>query len=28
VIMLNHPGAENGPGEQVQAALIDWIFAR
>jgi D-alanyl-D-alanine carboxypeptidase/D-alanyl-D-alanine-endopeptidase (penicillin-binding protein 4) len=28
VIMLNHPGVESGPGEQVQAALIEWIFGR
>ena len=27
-IVLNHPGAESGPGEQVQAALIEWIFGR
>jgi D-alanyl-D-alanine carboxypeptidase/D-alanyl-D-alanine-endopeptidase (penicillin-binding protein 4) len=27
-IVLNHPGVENGPGEQVQAALIEWIFGR
>jgi D-alanyl-D-alanine carboxypeptidase/D-alanyl-D-alanine-endopeptidase (penicillin-binding protein 4) len=28
VIMLNHPGVESGPGEQVQAAMIEWIFGR
>jgi D-alanyl-D-alanine carboxypeptidase/D-alanyl-D-alanine-endopeptidase (penicillin-binding protein 4) len=28
VVILNHPGAEHGAGEQVQAALIDWIFGR
>ena len=27
-IVLNHPGVESGPGEQVQAALIEWIFGR
>jgi D-alanyl-D-alanine carboxypeptidase/D-alanyl-D-alanine-endopeptidase (penicillin-binding protein 4) len=26
VIMLNHPGVENGPGEAVQAALVEWLF--
>ena len=28
VIILNHPGAEIGAGEAVQAALVDWVFAR
>jgi len=28
VIILNHPGAEHGAGEQVQAALVDWVFAQ
>ena len=28
VIMLNHPGVESGAGEQVQAAMIEWIFGR
>jgi len=28
VVILNHPGAEHGAGEQVQAALVDWVFAR
>jgi D-alanyl-D-alanine carboxypeptidase/D-alanyl-D-alanine-endopeptidase (penicillin-binding protein 4) len=28
VIMLNHPGVEHGPGEAVQAALIEWLFAQ
>ena len=28
VIMLNHPGVERGPGEAVQAALIEWLFAQ
>jgi D-alanyl-D-alanine carboxypeptidase/D-alanyl-D-alanine-endopeptidase (penicillin-binding protein 4) len=28
VIILNHPGAERGAGEAVQAALVDWVFAR
>jgi len=28
VIILNHAGAERGPGEAVQAALVDWVFAR
>jgi D-alanyl-D-alanine carboxypeptidase/D-alanyl-D-alanine-endopeptidase (penicillin-binding protein 4) len=28
VIILNHPGADHGAGEQVQAALVDWVFAQ
>jgi D-alanyl-D-alanine carboxypeptidase/D-alanyl-D-alanine-endopeptidase (penicillin-binding protein 4) len=28
VIILNHPGAELGAGEAVQAALVNWVFAR
>ena len=28
VIILNHPGAELGAGESVQAALVDWVFGR
>ena len=28
VIMLNHPGVEHGPGEAVQAALVEWLFAQ
>ncbi len=28
VIMLNHPGADSGAGESVQAALVNWVFAR
>jgi len=28
VIMLNHQGVEHGPGEAVQAALIEWLFAQ
>jgi len=28
VIILNHPGAEHGAGEQAQAALVDWVFAQ
>ena len=28
VIILNHPGAELGAGEAVQAALVNWIFGR
>ena len=28
VIMLNHPGVDHGPGEAVQAALIEWLFAQ
>ena len=28
VILLNHPGVEYGPGEVVQAALIEWLFAQ
>jgi D-alanyl-D-alanine carboxypeptidase/D-alanyl-D-alanine-endopeptidase (penicillin-binding protein 4) len=28
VILLNHPGVEHGPGEAVQAALIEWLFAQ
>jgi D-alanyl-D-alanine carboxypeptidase/D-alanyl-D-alanine-endopeptidase (penicillin-binding protein 4) len=28
VIMLNHPGAEHGGGEAVQAALVNWLFRR
>jgi D-alanyl-D-alanine carboxypeptidase/D-alanyl-D-alanine-endopeptidase (penicillin-binding protein 4) len=28
VIILNHPGAESGAGEAVQAALVNWLFAR
>ena len=28
VIILNHANAELGAGEAVQAALVDWVFAR
>ena len=28
VIILNHPGADTGDGIAVQAALVDWLFAR
>jgi D-alanyl-D-alanine carboxypeptidase/D-alanyl-D-alanine-endopeptidase (penicillin-binding protein 4) len=28
VIMLNHPGADSGAGEAVQAALVNWVFGR
>jgi serine-type D-Ala-D-Ala carboxypeptidase/endopeptidase (penicillin-binding protein 4) len=28
VIILNHRGAELGAGEAVQAALVNWVFAR
>jgi len=28
VIILNHPNAELGAGEAVQAALVNWVFAR
>jgi hypothetical protein len=28
VIILNHPGAELGAGESVQAALVNWVFGR
>jgi D-alanyl-D-alanine carboxypeptidase/D-alanyl-D-alanine-endopeptidase (penicillin-binding protein 4) len=27
VIILNHPNAELGAGDAVQAALVDWVFA-
>jgi D-alanyl-D-alanine carboxypeptidase/D-alanyl-D-alanine-endopeptidase (penicillin-binding protein 4) len=28
VIILNHPGADTGAGEAVQAALVNWVFGR
>jgi D-alanyl-D-alanine carboxypeptidase/D-alanyl-D-alanine-endopeptidase (penicillin-binding protein 4) len=28
VILLNHPGVEHGPGEAIQAALVEWLFAQ
>jgi D-alanyl-D-alanine carboxypeptidase/D-alanyl-D-alanine-endopeptidase (penicillin-binding protein 4) len=28
VIILNHAGADDGPGEAVQVALVNWLFAR
>jgi D-alanyl-D-alanine carboxypeptidase/D-alanyl-D-alanine-endopeptidase (penicillin-binding protein 4) len=28
VIILNHPGADSGHGAAVQAALVDWLYAR
>jgi D-alanyl-D-alanine carboxypeptidase/D-alanyl-D-alanine-endopeptidase (penicillin-binding protein 4) len=28
VIILNHPGADSGAGVAVQAALVNWLFAR
>jgi D-alanyl-D-alanine carboxypeptidase/D-alanyl-D-alanine-endopeptidase (penicillin-binding protein 4) len=28
VIILNHPGAERGAGEAVQAELVNWVFGR
>ena len=26
VVIVNHPGAQNGIGEQIQAAVIDWVL--
>ncbi len=26
VVFVNHPGAQNGPGEMIQAAVIDWVL--
>lgn len=26
VILVNHPGAQNGPGEAVQAAVVRWVL--
>jgi D-alanyl-D-alanine carboxypeptidase/D-alanyl-D-alanine-endopeptidase (penicillin-binding protein 4) len=26
VIFLNHAGVQNGPGETIQAAVIDWVL--
>jgi D-alanyl-D-alanine carboxypeptidase/D-alanyl-D-alanine-endopeptidase (penicillin-binding protein 4) len=26
VVFVNHPGAQNGIGETIQAALIDWVL--
>jgi D-alanyl-D-alanine carboxypeptidase/D-alanyl-D-alanine-endopeptidase (penicillin-binding protein 4) len=26
VVFVNHPGAQNGVGEQIQAAVIDWTL--
>jgi hypothetical protein len=28
VIILNHAGADTGHGAAVQAALVDWLYAR
>jgi D-alanyl-D-alanine carboxypeptidase/D-alanyl-D-alanine-endopeptidase (penicillin-binding protein 4) len=28
VIILNHPGADDGAGEAVQTAVVKWLFAR
>jgi D-alanyl-D-alanine carboxypeptidase/D-alanyl-D-alanine-endopeptidase (penicillin-binding protein 4) len=28
VILLNHPGAEHGAGEAIQAALVNWVFGQ
>jgi D-alanyl-D-alanine carboxypeptidase/D-alanyl-D-alanine-endopeptidase (penicillin-binding protein 4) len=28
VILVNHPGAQNGSGEAVQAELVRWVFGR
>jgi D-alanyl-D-alanine carboxypeptidase/D-alanyl-D-alanine-endopeptidase (penicillin-binding protein 4) len=28
VIMLNHPGADLGTGEALQAAVVNWVFGR
>jgi D-alanyl-D-alanine carboxypeptidase/D-alanyl-D-alanine-endopeptidase (penicillin-binding protein 4) len=28
VIFLNHPAAEDGAGEAIQAAVVDWVFGR
>ena len=28
VIILNHPGAELGAGEAIQAALVNWVFGQ
>jgi D-alanyl-D-alanine carboxypeptidase/D-alanyl-D-alanine-endopeptidase (penicillin-binding protein 4) len=27
-IILNHPGADNGAGAAVQAALVQWLFGQ
>ena len=27
VVFVNHPGAQNGPGEAIQASVIDWALA-
>ncbi len=26
VVMVNHPGAQNGPGEAIQGAVISWVL--
>jgi D-alanyl-D-alanine carboxypeptidase/D-alanyl-D-alanine-endopeptidase (penicillin-binding protein 4) len=28
VIILNHPGADDGPGDALQVAMVNWLFAR
>jgi D-alanyl-D-alanine carboxypeptidase/D-alanyl-D-alanine-endopeptidase (penicillin-binding protein 4) len=28
VIILNHAGADDGPGDAVQAAVVNWLFSR
>jgi D-alanyl-D-alanine carboxypeptidase/D-alanyl-D-alanine-endopeptidase (penicillin-binding protein 4) len=27
-ILINHPGAQNGPGETIQAELVRWVFGQ
>jgi serine-type D-Ala-D-Ala carboxypeptidase/endopeptidase (penicillin-binding protein 4) len=26
VVFVNHPGAQNGPGEAIQGAVVDWVL--
>ena len=28
VVFVNHPGAQNGPGESIQAAVVDWVLTQ
>jgi len=28
VIIVNHPGADDGPGDAVQTAMVNWLYSR
>ncbi len=26
VVFVNHPGAQNGPGEAIHSTIVDWVL--